>query len=89
MKVETIKNEIAFYDLNKGLFRIIKDEPHIKELRDFCNTKLVDINTLTPALLIELAGILLGKNDRDSDSVSSQIFRNLWGISVDIQHWKV
>lgn len=77
MKAETIKNEIAFYDQNKGLFRIIKDEPHIKELRDFCNTRLEGIDTLTPALLIELAGILLGKNDRDSDSISSQIFRKL------------
>ncbi|CAM2944803.1 Uncharacterised protein [Legionella steigerwaltii] len=77
MKAETIKNQINYYDQNKGHFRILKDEPHIKELREFCNNKLQGVNTLSPPLLLELAAILLGKNDRDGEALSSHIFRDL------------
>ncbi|KTC79794.1 hypothetical protein Lche_1814 [Legionella cherrii] len=77
MKAEIIKSKLDLYDQNKGLFRVLKDEPHIKALREFYNSKLQGVHTLSPPLLLELAVILLGKNDRNGDSESSQIFREL------------
>lgn len=79
MKAETIKKQISLYDQNKGYFRTLKDEPHIRALREFCNNKLAGIETLSPSLLLELATILIGKKDRDGDSKSSHIFRKLVG----------
>ncbi|VEB37990.1 hypothetical protein [Legionella cherrii] len=61
MKAEIIKSKLDLYDQNKGLFRVLKDEPHIKALREFYNSKLQGVHTLSPPLLLELAVILLGK----------------------------
>ncbi|MCW8399547.1 hypothetical protein OQJ26_12165 [Legionella sp. PATHC038] len=77
MKAEIIKSKLDLYDQNKGLFRVLRDEPHIKALREFYNSKLQGVHTLSPPLLLELAVILLGKNDRNGDSESSQIFSEL------------
>lgn len=77
MKAKIIQKQIKLYDQNKGYFRTLKDEPHIKELREFCNNKLEGIDTLSPSLLLELVTILIGKKDRDGDSESSRIFRML------------
>ncbi|KTD43118.1 hypothetical protein [Legionella parisiensis] len=77
MKAKIIQKQVKLYDRNKGYFRALKDESHIKELREFCNSKLEGIDTLPPALLLELATILIGKKDREGDSESSRIFRTL------------
>ncbi len=79
MKAATIENKIRLYDIKKGYFRLLMDESHIKELREFCNSKLKGVVTLSPSLLLDLAAILLAKKDREGDSESSQIFRKLVG----------
>ncbi|HHI9457219.1 TPA: hypothetical protein ACP9FK_003422 [Legionella anisa] len=79
MKAETVKKQMSRYDRKKGYFRVLMDESHIKAFRKFCTNKLEGIDTLSPSLLLELATILIGKQDRDGDSLSSIIFRKLVG----------
>lgn len=76
MKRITIKKALEQYDSNKGYGRtLIKEEPHIKELRSFyVELKEED---LSPSSLLKLARILIGKNTRTDTSESGKTFEEL------------
>ncbi|MFT4058052.1 MAG: hypothetical protein QM652_00730 [Legionella sp.] len=72
----TIKKALEQYDNNKGYVRaLIKEEPHIKELRRFYEELKED--NLFPASLLNLALILIGKSTRTEQSESDKTFEAL------------
>lgn len=76
MKRIIIEKALEQYDSNKGYVRtLVKDEPHIKELRNFYSELTED--TLSPSSLQKLALILIGKNTRTSETESGKTFENL------------
>jgi hypothetical protein len=76
MKRILITKALTRYDTNKGYGRtLIKEEPHIKELRSFHDELKEDI--LSPGSLQKLALILIGKNTRTDTSESGKTFENL------------
>jgi len=73
---EAIEAILAQYDnRDKGAFRMLVDESHIRPFREFVG--LLKSRPLAPADLVKLAIIVKGKNDRDSDAASSKAFRAL------------
>lgn len=78
MKRIIIKAVLEEYDTNKGYGRaLLKAEPHIKELRSFYEDLKGD--DLSPASLLRLAQILIGKNTRTDTSESGKAFEKLVG----------
>lgn len=76
MKRITIKAVLEEYDTNKGYRRVLlRAEPHIKELRSFYEDLKSD--DLSPASLLRLAQILIGKNTRTDRSGSGKAFEKL------------
>lgn len=76
MKRITIKKALKRYDKNKGYGRtLIKEEPHVKELRNFYDELKED--NLSPSSLLKLAQILIGKNTRTEMSESGKTFEGL------------
>ncbi|HRD70610.1 MAG TPA: hypothetical protein PK657_10740 [Legionella sp.] len=75
MKNKDISNLLKSYDENKGSFRTyIKDEPHIRDLRNFEIEVSGDERDLTGKELVALCSIILSKNDRTMNSESSKTF---------------
>ncbi|STY28850.1 Uncharacterised protein [Legionella wadsworthii] len=76
MKRLTIKKSLERYDSNKGYGRtLIKEEPHIKELRAFY--KDLKEENLSSSSLLKLAQILIGKNTRTHTQESGKTFEEL------------
>ncbi|CAM2876655.1 Uncharacterised protein [Legionella steigerwaltii] len=76
MKRVTIQEALGKYDSKKGYRRtLIKEEPHIKELRSFFGDLKED--DLSPSSLQKLALILIGKNTRTDASESGKAFEGL------------
>ncbi len=79
MKRITIKKALENYDEKKGLGRtLLKEEPHIGELRAFYNELLEKKEkNLSPSSLLKLAHILIGKKTRTDESESGKTFEEL------------
>ena len=78
MKNTFVITHLVNYDKNRGYGRwIVKDEPHIKELRGFVAGIEGKERDLTAAELLSLVRILLGKPNRSEEQLSSQIFKSL------------
>ncbi|CEG58700.1 hypothetical protein [Legionella fallonii] len=76
MKRITIQKALEEYDSNKGYGRtLLKEEPHIKELRSFYEELTED--NLSSSSLLKLALILIGKNTRTDTTESGKTFKGL------------
>lgn len=77
MKISTVKQTLEQYDQNKGISRTyVKEEPHIRELREFVETLDGDERELIASEHLKLAKILIGKNTINQ-SESSKAFNIL------------
>ncbi|WP_367608367.1 hypothetical protein [Legionella sp. W05-934-2] len=77
MKISDLKNALEGYDAKSGFGRYFKDEPHIKELRDFRKTLGDSDRELSPEELLATVHIGLGKKS-ENGSASCQTFDGIF-----------
>ncbi|MDP1601877.1 MAG: hypothetical protein Q8M03_01260 [Legionella sp.] len=77
MRNSKVKKCLDLYDANKGHWRMIVDESHVRELRSFVEQVKGEERSLLPTELLDLAKIILGKEDREGKSESSKTFEKL------------
>lgn len=73
MKISEIQKALKSYDANRGYLRLIKDEPHISELREFHATLGEKERHLSPKEILQVVTIGLGKRNNNG-SASNQTF---------------
>nr|HAT8713437.1 hypothetical protein [Legionella jordanis] len=90
MKVSQVREWLQYYDLNKGKFRILVDEKHIRELRQFSDSlaNRNDNDDLNEVELLNLAKICSGKrtwNGSQSSITLDELAKFLGGRDALIQ----